>query len=263
MSGRADLDGLRIVVTRPEGQGEDLAQALRSAGALPLLLPAVRIEALAEVPGLEQAIRHLHHYDWVIFTSANGVEIFWRWLARLDLTQSAMSGMAVAAIGPATADALWKRKVEPDFVPRAYVGEALAEGLPTVAGTRILLPRAAQSRPVLPRRLEARGAQVDEFALYRTVRLDPDPRALEALQAGVDAITFTSPSTMRGFVDMLEAAEIDPFDLPGAPMAACIGPVTAQAAAQAGLTPAVVAESYTVDGLVEALAAYYREQVIL
>lgn len=261
MSGRRDLDGLRIVVTRPEGQGEHLAEALRSAGARPLLLPAVRIEALAEVPGLEQAIRHLQHYDWVIFTSTNGVEIFWRWLARLGLTESAISGLGVAAIGPATADALRERRIEPGFVPRIYVGEALAVGLPWAEGSGILLPRAAESRPTLPRMLEARGAQVDQFALYRTVRLDPDPRALEALQEGVDAITFTSPSTMRGFVDMLEAAQIDPFNLPGASAVACIGPITAEAAAQAGLTPAVVAESYTVAGLVEALAAYYRKQV--
>jgi uroporphyrinogen-III synthase len=263
MSGRPDLDGLRIVVTRPEGQGEDLAQALRSVGALPLLLPTVRIEALAEVPGLEQAIRHLQHYDWVIFTSANGVEIFWGWLARLGLTESAMSGLGVAAIGPATSDALRERKVVPAFVPRTYVGEALAVGLPWAEGSGILLPRAAESRPALPRMLRARGAKVNEFALYRTVRLDPDPRALEALQDGVDAITFTSPSTMRGFVDMLQEAKIDPFNLPGAPVAACIGPVTAQATAQAGLTLAVVAESYTVAGLVGALTAYYREQVTL
>lgn len=261
MPGRHDLDGLRIVVTRPEGRGEDLAEALRSAGAHPFLLPAVQIDAFTEVPGLERAMHHLERYDWVIFTSATGVETFWSWLGRIGLSDADLTGMAVAAIGPATADALRERKVEPDFVPRMYVGEALADGLPKVAGTRILLPRAAQSRPVLPSRLEERGAQVDEFALYRTVRLDPDPRALEALQEGVDAITFTSPSTMQGFVDMLEAAQIDPFNLAGAPVVACIGPVTAEAAAQAGLTPTVVAESYTVAGLVEALAAHYREQV--
>lgn len=261
MPASRDLEGLRVVITRPEGRGADFAQALHAAGAQPILLPTVRIQAIGRVPGLEQAVRGLERYRWAIFTSANGVELFWDWLGRYEMDGSAMRGLRVAAIGPATADALRERDVEPDFVPQAYVGEALAEGLPQVAGQRVLLARAAGSRPTLPQMLEQRGAQVDEFHLYRAVELTPDSRAVQAVREGVDALTFTSPSTLRGFVKLARASGLDPLDLPGAPIVACIGPITAEAAAQAGLAPAVVAERYTVEGLVEALTAFYRERV--
>lgn len=261
MQARPDLDGLRIVITRPQGRGHDFAEALRSAGAFPIQMPTVRIEPIAEVPGLTAAIDKLDRYQWAIFTSAAGVELFWDWLGRAGVGTAAMHEPAVAAIGPATAEALRERGVEPDFVPQAYVGEALAEGLPQVTGQRILLPRAAGSRPTLPLALEARGAQVDEFHLYRAVGLIPDPSAVQALREGVDALTFTSPSTLRGFLQLVRQVELDATDLPGEPIVACIGPITANAAAQAGLSPAVVAERYTVEGLVEALTAFYRMRV--
>lgn len=253
------LDGLRILITRPEGRGKDFADALAALGADPILLPTVRIEPITAVPGLEAALRRLGGYHWVIFTSANAVALFWDWLQAAGVDPATLRDRSVAAIGPATAEALRQRGLEPEFVPEDYVGEALAEGLPQVAGRRILLPRAAGSRPALPEILERRGAQVDEFHLYRAVQLELE---LQSLYPGVDVLTFTSPSTVRGFVDQLRAAGMDPLALPGSPITACIGPITAEAAKAAGLTPEVVADDYTVDGLVQALTAHYRREQV-
>lgn len=261
MSADRTLEGLRIVVTRPEDRAENLAKALRAAGAQPVLIPTIRIEAFEQVPGLDRAIRALGGYDWVVFTSATAVELFLERLGRGENGRGSLSEARVAAIGPATAEALRERSIEPAFMPGTYVGEALAEGLPLAVGDRVLIPRAAEARPAIPRILERRGARVDEIHLYRAAETVGQEASIEALRQGVDALTFTSPSTLRGFIGLVRAAGLDPLRLPGSPVVACIGPITADAAAQAGLAPDVVAESYTVDGLVEAVADFYRKGV--
>lgn len=259
MSRDRPLNGLRVLITRPAQPAKQFAAALEALGAQAVVMPTVRIEPIEQVPGLEAAVRRLDRYHWVIFTSANAVGLFWDWLRSAKVDPAALNALRVAAIGPATAEALREHNLQPAFVPDDYVGEALGEGLPQVAGQRILLPRASGSRPALPEILERRGAQVDEFHLYRAVPADLD---LEPLRRGLDVLTFTSPSTVRGFVDQLRAAGLDPLALPGSPITACIGPITAEAANAIGLAPRIVAEEFTVDGLVLALTAYYRREQV-
>jgi len=243
------LAGLRIVVTRPENQAGELADRMRALGAEPLLFPTIAI-APPEVGGpLDQAISRLSDYDWIVFTSANGVEHFW---ARL---QAGTQGLAplphfrgrVAAIGPATADALRQRGVSVDLMPDEYRAEAILDEIGDVTGQRILLPRADIARRALADGLRARGARVDEVPAYRTVRGEPSPADFDAMRAGVDVVTFTSSSTVRNFVFLTQGLDY------GDPFIACIGPVTAATARELGLPVDVEAETYTIDGLLESL----------
>jgi len=248
------LAGLRVVVTRPEDQAEELCDRLRALGAEPLLFPTIAIVP-SEVGGpLDQAIAQLPDYDWIIFTSVNGVEHFW---ARLVEVRPSSAGDGegelsirgkVAAIGPATADALRQRGAPVHLMPAEYRAEAILDEIDDVAGQRILLPRADIARPALADGLRATGARVDDVRAYRTVRGKPPSAAFDALRAGVDVVTFTSSSTVRNFVSLTEGLDF------GDPLIACIGPVTAATAHELGLHVDLVAGTYTIDGLLESLA---------
>jgi uroporphyrinogen-III synthase len=235
------LKGRRVVVTRPESQAEELCSRLRALGAEPIEFPAIAIVPPEEAGGLERAIARLDGYDWVIFTSANGVEQFWARLAGKDFRGR------VAAIGPATAEALRQRGIPVHLVPAEYRAEAILDEIGEVAGQRILLPRADIARPALADGLRAMGAQVDEVAAYRTVPGRPAPAAFDALRAGVDVVIFTSSSTVRNFVALTAGLDY------GDPAIACIGPVTAATARELGLRVDAVAREYTIDGLLDSL----------
>lgn len=226
------LAGRRIVITRPDADAARLADRLRALGAVPVVIPSIEIE-FTDPPELDRALKDLGTYHWVIFTSRNGVEAVFRRTGRL-------TGPKVAAIGPATAEALRGRGVTPDLVPSQYVAEAILASLREVRGLRFLLPRADIAREALAEGLRRRGAVVDEIAAYHT-----RPTGRRAPLGPVDAVTFTSSSTVRGF-------------LAGGPVPAgakviCIGPITAQTARECGLEVTAVAEQYTEDGLIEAL----------
>ncbi len=234
----------RILVTRPEAQAEGFCADLERAGAVPIRFPTIRIESMPDEGPLREALGRLAAFHWAIYTSVNGVAHVWErhpgpWPSRLR----------VAAIGPATAQALQARGVKPEFVPEEFRAERVAEGLGQVTGRRILLARAEGARPVLAEMLRARGALVEEIPAYRTVRNTPPCSAFAALEAGVDAITFTSSSTARHFASLVP-------DLGGVPIA-CIGPVTAMTAQNLGYTVDVIAERYTMGGLMEALTRYF------
>lgn len=249
--GEGPLRGLRIIVTRdPEGATQ-FGQRLAALGAQPLEMPAIRIAPLEDTDPLDRAIAQIASYDWVIFTSRNGVNAFWQRLEALGQDGRALHSLRIAAIGPATAAALRARGVEPDYVPEEFVAEAILTGIGDVIGQRILLPRADIARPALAEGLRARGAIVDEVAAYHTLPaggLLPDPDHLRQ----ADAITFTSSSTVRHFVQAVGGPEA----LKGL-VVACIGPITAATCREVGLTPHVVAEEYTLDGLVRALVEYF------
>jgi uroporphyrinogen-III synthase len=242
------LAGRRVVVTRPEDQAEGLCARLRALGAEPIEFPVIAIAPPEPGGPLDQAIARLDSYDWIIFTSVNGVEHFW---ARLPLPLGEGWGEGwpgkVAAIGPATAEALRLRGAPVDLMPAEYRAEAILDEIGDVAGQRILLPRADIARPALADGLRTRGAHVDEVAAYRTVAGKPTPAAFEALRTGVDVVTFTSSSTVRNFVALTTNLDY------GNPLIACIGPVTAATARELGLRVDVVAREYTVEGLLESL----------
>jgi len=267
----SSLAGKRILVTRPRTQAADLCDKLAALGAEPIVFPTIWIATLEDYTALDTAIAALKNekYRWVIFTSVNGVAAVWERLGRDEWPSP--SGVRIAAIGPATARTLEQRGIRADFVPDEYVAERILDGLGDVSGQWILLPRADIARKALADELARRGAIVHEVAAYRTLPAAPDRRGLTELRRGVDAITFTSSSTVRSFVLLIsgspryiDAASIRRMGPDGVPMPslgtaaiACIGPITAQAAREVGLPVDVLAREYTTDGLVAALIEYF------
>jgi len=252
------LSGLRVVVTRPRGQAEAMMRHLRRLGAQPIEFPSIRIRPTADFSALDEALRRLPSFHWVVFTSVNAVEATISRMAQIGVPIDSLAARRVAAIGPKTAQALVVRGVTPTFVPREFVAEQIVDGLGDVTGMAILLPRAAEAREILPETLARRGASVTVIPIYQTEPADPDPIALEQLRQGVDVITFTSPSTIRGFSTLVKKAGLDLHQLPGHPLVACIGPITAEAARALGCPATIIATEYTSDGLTEALQEHFR-----
>lgn len=252
------LFGQRVLVTRTREQASVLSEKLRTLGAEPIEFPTIKVAPPEDWGPIDAAIARLGDYDWVVFTSANGVRFFFQRLAVQKNDARALAGVRLGAIGPATAAELGRHGLLADYVPGQYVAEAIVVGLGDVAGQRILLPRADIARESLANGLRQAGAQVDEATAYRTTRpqvqghseITPTAEDIRRmLLAGeIDVVTFTSSSTVRNLVAILGDAET----LRKATVA-CIGPITAQTAREAGLRVDVVAEEYTIEGLVEAL----------
>ena len=246
------LQGKRIVVTRPHTQAGDLVQRLSALGAIPLIFPTISIVAPADnYAGLDAALHRLAAFDWVVFTSVNGVIHVWQRLAALGLHTQAWPPVQVAAIGPATAEALRERGVQVAVVPDRYVAEALLTAMPQPAGQRFLLPRAAGARDLLHSGLVAAGAEVVEVHAYQAVPARLSPEALEELEKGVDVLTFTSSSTVQNFVDQIGPDQAQ--RLVARALVVAIGPITAHTAHAMGLRVDAVATEYTIAGLVETL----------
>ncbi len=255
------LFGKRVLVTRAAQQAAGTAALLRDHGAEPLVVPTITIGAPADPGPLARALAELRRgaYTWVAFTSANGVEQTWASLIAAGGDARAFGGVRLAAIGPATARALEQCGLRADVVAKEFRGEGLADELLRVlaggaVATRVLLPRAAKAREALPEALRAAGCVVDVVAAYET--LPPPPETVDALrrdlEAGrVDAVTFTSSSTVDNLCDLLGAHAAQ---LLGRPRIASIGPVTAETARARGLRVDVTATEFTVPGLVRALA---------
>jgi uroporphyrinogen-III synthase len=246
---------MMILITRPRNQADSFANALAAAGFEPVFFPVIEICSFEENVALDRAVEKLECYDWVVFTSVNGVEAFFERIKSPSPFQGEGLGVGVktAAIGPKTAATLEARGVTPDFVPDEYVAEAILPGLGDLRGRWVLLPRAEIARKALPKAILEAGGVAHEIAVYQTVPAEPDVDGLAALKSGVDAVTFTSPSTVTNFVEIVRRAELDPLNLPGNPKIACIGPITHKAAQEAGYTDLMVAEEYTTEGLVSLL----------
>jgi uroporphyrinogen III methyltransferase/synthase len=241
------LFGRRIVVTRAREQASGLRSRLETLGASVLELPSIDIQAV------DFTVPDLTGVEWLLFTSANGVTAwFERGLGPRGQDARALAGVRIAAIGPGTAEALATHGVRADLVPERFVAESLLAAMPgpTRPGAGALLARAAQARDVLPDGLVALGYEVTVLPVYRTVTARPDGTALARVRAGeVDAVTFTSSSTVTNFCDL-----VGPLPEPG-PLVVSIGPVTSATARQQGLDVDVEAEQHTIDGLVAALLA--------
>jgi len=256
----APLQNKRVVVTRAREQATELCAQLTNLGATPLLMPMIKIAPLDELTALDQAIQTIETYDWLIFTSTNTVAVFCdRWTAlkgnRFPATPK------VAAVGAATADALRQHGIEPAFVPDKFVATKIAAGLGDIVGARVLLPQAEIARPELADLLRAQGAQVAALSVYQTLTLPLDQAAVKALQQGVDVIIFTSPSTVQNFYNALRQQNLD-LALLQQSQIACLGPVTAQAAQDLGLTVALVADEATVEGLVQTLVMHFQKEAV-
>jgi uroporphyrinogen III methyltransferase/synthase len=253
---------MRILITRPRAQTDAFADALKNAGFEPVFFPVIEIRPFEENVALDRAIEKLSCYDWIVFTSVNGVEAFFE---RMTLPSplgrgSGGEGVRVAAIGPKTAHSLIARGTTPDFVPDEYIAEAILPGLGDLRGRWVLLPRAEIARKALPEGILKAGGVAHEIAVYQTLPAEPDLAGLAALKSGVDAVTFTSPSTVENFVALVRRSGLDPISLPGNPKIACIGPITQSAAEEAGFVHVVVAEKYTSEGIVELLRSRVKEE---
>lgn len=242
----------RILITRPRSQADQIAKELRIAGLEPIYFPVIEIHPIKNNIALQKALNNLLCYDWVVFTSVNGVKVVWEAMERMRLGNFP-ENVQIAAIGPVTAEALKARNIPPSFVPDKYIAEAVVPGLGDLRERWVLLPRAEIARKVLPETIVQAGGVVHEIVVYRTLPAKPDPQGLLALLAGVDFVTLTSPSTVHNFVAITRAAGLDPLSLPGNPMFACIGPITEQAARVEGLSNLILANEYTTIGLIEAI----------
>lgn len=254
--GARPLAGRRIVVTRARHQAGELVDLLEALGADVVAFPTIRIDGPEDPEPLQRAVRSLSSYDWLVFTSRNGVERFWRVLDAAGGGAEALTGLMVACVGGGTASALEAHGRRADVVPDDQVGEGLLRAMLDtggVDGARVLLARAAVARDVLPNGLRQHGAIVDDVETYRTLPDTEGAAEMRAeLDAGrIDALTFTSPSAVRNFVDSVG------YDL-GEVVVAVIGPVTGDAARDLGLRVAVTAEDHSVPGLVRALVGAMR-----
>jgi uroporphyrinogen III methyltransferase/synthase len=246
------LFGRRVLVTRSREQASALSERLRELGAEPLEYPAIDIALPKDMTPLDEAIARLATYDWLIFTSTNGVRALVTRMSEKGTDIGALTGPKIAAVGPATAEAVQSHGPRVDYVPEVYTTKEIAAGIGDVAGKRVLLPRAAQAPRQLAQALRGKGAVVDEVAAYRTLAVgaaDELKALLEDKQ--IDIVTFTSSSTVRNLVRML-GGDVEPLH---EPIVACIGPVTARTAQRLGIGVDVVAKEHTIAGLVEAVVA--------
>ncbi len=253
------LFGRTVVVTRAREQASESVRLFSALGARVLEFPAIAVHPLPDNAELDAALARLADYAWIVFTSANGARFFGRRLEALGLDARALGGVRVAAIGPATAQAVREQLgVRADLVPPAYVAESVAQSLVAlgVAGQRVLLPRAKEAREVLPDELRKAGAVVDVIPVYETLPdLAHPEHILEELAAGrVDCVTFGSSSTVRHFLGAVPAERLRGVSL------ACIGPITAGTLRSYGLEPAITAEEFTVPALVQAVAGHLAPQ---
>ncbi len=252
----ASIKGKRVVVTRPESQSQRFVDLLIGSGAVPILLPVIAISETEDTQALDTVLQRLDQYDWLVLTSVNGVAALWERFDVLGIHRLPQK-LKVACIGPKTAAALGEKGHQADYMPTEYLAEAILPGLGELQGLHVLLARAEIARPALPEAIQAGGGIADDISVYRTVPVTPNQQALDALREGADCLTFTSPSTVEHFVLTLQSAGLDPLQLPGDPVTACIGPVTAKAAEQHGFQAAIMPQEYTVEGLTRAIVNYY------
>lgn len=253
------LSGRHIIITRPREQADDFALQLEAAGARVTIMPTIKIAPLETWADVDDCVNRLASFDWIVFTSVNGVRAFARRLDALHATWDRRGRARIAAIGPATATALEEQGVTVDMMPTEYVAEAVADGLGNVAGQHILLLRADIARRTLAEDLRLRGAEVEEVAVYRTVSVPAEEMDLAFLLSTdrPDAITFTSSSTVRGFIDSVTKAGYEPRHALHDIALAAIGPITATTLREYGLEPVIVAEEYTTQGILQALRGFF------
>lgn len=247
------LSGQRIVVTRARQQASALSQRIEELGGEAWEFPAIEIAPPSDPAHLEQAIRELKRFEWLVFTSVNGVEAFFGELKRQGKDIRDLFGIELVAIGPATQAALESKNLRVAFVPDEYRAERIVEGLASrvLAGQSVLLARAEEARDILPESLKALGADVWDVPAYKTVLGQANKEELQGLlrERAIHGVTFTSSSTVRNFLQLIDG---DLALLEGVKIFS-IGPITSNTARESGLVVYKEAPKYTIDGLVEVL----------
>lgn len=253
------LFGKRILVTRSREQASELTKLLKEYGAAVIEFPVIKIIPPSNFKELDKAISHLDTYDWIIFTSINGVKSFFNRLKDTEKDIRELRGIKIAAIGPET-----KRKVEDfginvDYQPELeFTQEGLIAGFRKFGAKKVLIPRSAQARQVLIEELKHLGAEVDEVIVYQTISEEIDNAHLKELLKAIDIITFTSSSTVTNFCSLFKKEER--ARLLNKVKFACIGPITAKKAQDLGLKADIIANEYTIKGLVEAIVGRMKDE---
>ncbi len=253
--GSHPLLGRTLVVTRAAAQAAPLAGALEALGAKVVRLPAIRIAPPTDQRALQHAVQSTADYDWVIFTSANGVDSYTEAAEAVGVdVKGALGSTRLCCVGPATANTLEALGLSVEVVPETHRAEAVVDALAahqSLLGKRVLIPTVAEARPVLRDGLLELGAEVDAVTAYRTVSVeDPDPDALDQIEQGVDLVTFTSPSAVRSFHRLVGGEVVAD--------AGVIGPVTADAARDLGYRVTAEADPFTITGLVVAISSHFK-----
>ncbi|MBT4364331.1 MAG: uroporphyrinogen-III C-methyltransferase [Desulfobacteraceae bacterium] len=253
------LFGKKIVVTRARKQASEFVRQLSALGAECLEYPTIKIVPPDDYMPLDSAIERVSGYDWIVFTSVNGVSAFFNRLYEKGMDVRELKGLKTAAIGPATSERLMDFGILTDILPESYMAESVVEAFKNeeIKSKKILLPRAGNARPILCDELKKMGAIVDEITTYNTIEVRDNVDLLqEQLEAGkVDMITFTSSSTVRNFRSLLPGEKFETFEKDVC--IAAIGPITAETAEKNGFDVNIVADTYTIKGLCEAILKYY------
>ena len=254
------LFGKRIIVTRARSQASKLAVALESLGANTIMLPTIKIKKAEDMAPLDNAVKNLADYNWIIFTSVNGVESFFERLFQSGQDSRSLSNNKICVIGPATADRLSSFGLKADMQPDEFIAEAIVDIFKKmdIPGKKILLPRADIARADLRLGLEKCGAQIDEVIAYRTCMEDEqDEKVIEEIRSGCfDLVTFTSSSTVKNFVQLIGQENIK--QVFSSASIASIGPITQKTAGSFGLKVQIQPEKYTIPDLVQSIVKYYK-----
>ena len=252
----------QIIITRSREQAGAFADILESKGACPIPFPTIKTVPPDSWDGIDKAIQNIEKYDWLIFTSANGVKYFLERLKENRKDMRRLKDVKICAIGPKTAEPLENLGIIIDFVPPEFIAEAIIEGLgyKEIQGKNVLIPRAAVARETLPVELVKMGAIVDVVDAYKTIRPENKIKDIKEMliNNNVDAITFTSSSTVTNFVNFFGENEIP--KLVNGVTIACIGPITADTAEKHGLKAKIIPKKYTVEAFAEAIADFYKCQ---
>jgi len=253
------LFGKRILVTRPGDQASGFIRTLSESGAQCLLFPTIKIIPPTSWKDLDRAIESLSRYEWILFTSVNGVKYFFERLYAAKKDARHLNGIKIGVIGPKTTEALVAKGIRPELIPDTYKAEDIVEELEgyPLNGKKVLLPRPAIARDYIPKKLKSLGALVDEIEAYQTVKPDYSQDQLGELFKNdtIDIITFTSPSTVTNFLAIFEGTSI--YEEIIKVEVACIGPITAQKATELGLKVTIMPDEYTVDALTRAIVEFY------
>lgn len=253
------LTGKTILITRAREQSGEFTGSLKKLGAEVIEFPTIQIVPPVSWKTLDQAISRLRIYDWIIFTSANGVIFFWQRLGENASSLRFPPSLKVCAIGPATANQLKERGISVHLIPKEFIAESIVEAFEKmgIRGSRILLARAKRARDILPRGMRKLGAEVDVVEVYRTVKPKGGSKKLTELlrDRKIDVIAFTSSSTVNHFAELLKKEDL--YRLLKGIAVACIGPVTAKTATGWGLKVGIQPKQYTIPGLTQAIAQHF------
>lgn len=248
------LFGKTVLVTRTSAQAGSLSSKLLNLGAYVVEFPTIDIKPIKDLSKLDQAISDLKSYDWLIFTSTNGVDHFFKRIIEKKLDAKVLAHIKIGAIGPATSKQLSRYNIKADYVPKVFVGEGVVAGFPgSLKNKNVLIPRAQVARDVIEVSMEKKGAKVDIVPVYRTVSAKPKawtPFMVEQMlkDEKIDIITFTSSSTVDNFFKIIDKRKVKKVKL------ASIGPITSKTIRSKGLKVGVQAKVFTIDGLIRSIS---------